>query len=245
MTLFKTLPNNRRYVIKINDLKKNDSCPMGLLQVKRAYNKAKKVHILDILESSGIQYAIWALRLFPCKKYYEYLIMMIELIALPIWETRYQHDLRPREACDSLCMWINGKISRSELNTAMSNALAAATSEYTKIVNNAGNGENNTLLYAYAAYAVHDFVSAIYTKNKDVALDTIADLVSLSVDECDEFEMWNEIKTRFTVFVTKKEREWKRLDILRAAYKKRRERGIRHVRFFRKRLLCRRLHHRH
>jgi len=77
-----------------------------------------------ILESNGIDDAVWCLQVLPLKEQMHFRADIAELV-LPIWEAKHPDDMRPREAIQGCRDFADGKIDERELDRLAAAARAA------------------------------------------------------------------------------------------------------------------------
>ena len=82
-----------------------------------------------ILESNGIEDAVWCLCTLPYKDRCLFL-MEVAYKVLPLFEERLPEDKRPREALEAVQKYYDGSITEEELKKAAADAAAAAAYAY-------------------------------------------------------------------------------------------------------------------
>ena len=96
----------------------------------RKYGRTKPITLLQILDSNGLDDALWALRCCDTdsdgeRLLHEWACWCAEQV-LPMFEGRYPDDKRPRRAIETKRRWLDGNASDEELNAACAAAGAAA-----------------------------------------------------------------------------------------------------------------------
>ena len=87
--------------------------------------KDREIDLIGILESNGIEHAVWALRCFEYRDYCRFLADVAESV-LHIFEEKFPEDDRPRKAIQAIRDYRAGKISLNDLDAAAKAAWAAA-----------------------------------------------------------------------------------------------------------------------
>ena len=104
-----------------------------------------------ILESNGLDYALWFLRVLPEEHHGKIRHLAADCAerVLHIFEIEYPEDKRPREAIQAARDFADGKITKDEMAAAASAAAAAYAS-----------ASAAAAAYAYAAYAAYAAAAA-------------------------------------------------------------------------------------
>jgi len=107
------------------------------------------VSILEILESNGIQDAVWALR---TQKYKDYCLFLADVAesVLHIFEREYPEDDRPRKCVEGVRLFHAGKITKYELKQLRTNVHAPVVYYTADPIGTA------SIACASAAYAARD-----------------------------------------------------------------------------------------
>lgn len=130
-------------------------------------NLDAKLTIEQILDSNGIEDAVWALRAVSDQKKVRLFMCDVAESVLYIFEERYPDDKRPREAIEASRKFANGKITKEELQKFEDAAHAATNVAF----------DDNAYAANDAAYAAADTTAdtadaaahAAYTVVRDVA----------------------------------------------------------------------------
>ena len=140
----------------LNIIKSHHPCPDGWAKLLKSLGKTKAddepVSLEYILNSNGIQDAVWALRCFDYKEYCLFLSDVAESV-LPIFEDKYPDDKRPRKCIEGIRLYHAGEIGLSEL-TQLSDAAHAAASAAARAAAHAAAYAAHAAAHA-AAYAAH------------------------------------------------------------------------------------------
>jgi len=115
--------------------------------------------VLQILESNGIEDAVWSLRCFDYRDYCLFLADVVELV-LHIYENEHD-DPAPRLAIQGIRDYHTGKITREELKNLSNDAANAATDAYLAAAS-----------YAYLAASYADF-AAVAEKAKWIEIEQL------------------------------------------------------------------------
>ncbi len=136
----------------------------------------------EILDHLGIEDALWCLRVLDYKDYCLFNADLAELV-LPIFESKFPDDNRPRFAIESIRKYHYGDIDREALKAAAVDASRAAN-EANAVYANAANAvyadaadaadaavyaAYATIATVYAADAVYDYANATYAYAIDAA----------------------------------------------------------------------------
>jgi hypothetical protein len=112
----------------LNEIRRFSPCEDSWKQLLTYLNKTKAddepLDFKTIIEAVGIKEAIWYLRTQEFKDYYK-LVVRVAYSVLPIFENKYPEDKRPRSAIEAVEDFMNGEISKEELETVRSAAWAA------------------------------------------------------------------------------------------------------------------------
>jgi hypothetical protein len=152
-------------VTTFNRLHSADACASGygklanfirdnLGVVPKDFGMDRPIPVALILESNGIDDALWVLRNAHCgdgdaerNRFLRLLACDFAEHVLPIFEKHHSDDNRPRQAIEAARLFEDGKVSYKEMATARAAARAAA----------------------YAAYAAADAAYAAYAARADAA----------------------------------------------------------------------------
>ena len=140
--------------ITLNQIRKKSPCQDGWEKLLKHLGKTKAddepISLAIVLESNGIQDAIWCLRALPDTerpKIVEFSCRCAESM-LPHFEKKFPGDDRPRKAIAAARAYVAGEISREELRYAASSAAAAY------------DVSSSAVSAAVAAYAAAAYVAA-------------------------------------------------------------------------------------
>jgi hypothetical protein len=122
------------FVTTLQKLKDNDACKPRfdhLVESLGEYGFSEPISISKILETNGVQDALWALRACDLTKNEE---CKVHLLAcdfaehvLPSFEREFPNDKRPRSAIEVKRKWAHGEATEGELTAARSAAASAAS----------------------------------------------------------------------------------------------------------------------
>ena len=85
----------------------------------KAYGRDTPITLLQILNINGLDDALWALRACPdSEKFAGLLACDYAEHVLPIFETRYPDDYRPRKTIETSRKYVNGEATDAELSAA-------------------------------------------------------------------------------------------------------------------------------
>ena len=95
------------------------------------FGKDTEINILTILESNGLEDALWCLRVTiqDCEREKRLIACEFAKSVLHIFETKHPNDDRPRKAIEAAKKFANNEISKKEMRSA---AYAAAASKSKK-----------------------------------------------------------------------------------------------------------------
>ena len=117
----------------LNEIRKYSPCASGWEKLLKHLGKTKAddedMDLMAVLESNGIQDAIWCLRVFDYKDYCLFLADIAESV-LDIFEKRYPENKAPRNAVKAIRDFHNGVISRDKLDDDAAAAYDAAAAAY-------------------------------------------------------------------------------------------------------------------
>jgi len=114
----------------LNKIKEHSPCENGWKQLLNYLGKTQAddepLELRTILESNGLDDAIWALRAVK-GKHKEIRLFAADCaeLVIPIYEKQYPHDSRPRLAIQAAIDYANGLVSEKELAAAWAAARAA------------------------------------------------------------------------------------------------------------------------
>jgi hypothetical protein len=115
-------------------LREADACSSGMATLIASLPKSqtaeKQISLAHILKSNGLDHALWALRAttVDARKYAARMSIDFALECLANFEKAYPDDTRPRSAIEAAGLFLDGKITLQELETARSAAWSAARS---------------------------------------------------------------------------------------------------------------------
>lgn len=140
-----------------------------------------KLTIKQILDSNGIEDAIWALKAINDQENIRLFACDVAESVLHIYEERYPDDKRPREAIEASKRFANNEITKKELQIIENNAYEASKDAADAATFNAAN----------AADAVADVVAYDAIVN---ATYTAADAVADAADAAARKKQWDKIE---------------------------------------------------
>ena len=112
-------------------LRKNSACSLGMetliASLPKSHTEDKRVSLAHILKSNGLEHALWALRATTVdgRKYAARMAIDFASECLANFEKVYPDDKRPRSAVEAAGLFLDGKLTLQELETAESAAWAA------------------------------------------------------------------------------------------------------------------------
>jgi hypothetical protein len=115
-------------------LRKNSACLSGMdtliASLPKTQTAEKQISLAHILKSNGLDHALWALRAttVDARKYAARMSIDFALECLANFEKAYPDDTRPRSAIEAAGLFLDGKITLQELETAWSAAESAVWS---------------------------------------------------------------------------------------------------------------------
>lgn len=115
----------------LNEIKRHNPCESGWKKLTknlggiRKYGKDTPVTLLQILDSNGLNDALWALRACNDERFARLLACDYAEHILHIFESRYPDDKRPRRAIEVSRRCADGLATEDELNAARDAARAA------------------------------------------------------------------------------------------------------------------------
>lgn len=167
----------------LNEIKKHRPCIDGWKKLLASLGKTQAddepLSFKHILENNGIKDAVWALRVLPLKDQALFRADVAEFV-LHLFESKYPHDVRPRQAIVAMRLFAHGKISEDDLSKASFAACYAA---------NATDYATNATAYAADASAYAAYAAANVAHTSSVAVDYLICCVG--------FYKWQEIERLF------------------------------------------------
>ena len=120
-----------KYVTTLRKIKAHNPCGNGWKKLLKSLGKTKcddePLELLTILESNGLQDAIWALRtLEGCDREIRLLACQFACDVLPIFERLVPGDMRPRQAIETAALFAEGLEGAAASDVARVAARAAA-----------------------------------------------------------------------------------------------------------------------
>lgn len=112
-------------------IRKHGPCAVGWSKLTHALGTsepATEVSLLQILESNGLDHALWSARAFDTPKaerFWRLFACACAEATLPIWEHQFPEDGRPRLAIATARRFADGEATLSELHAAEAAALSA------------------------------------------------------------------------------------------------------------------------
>lgn len=112
-------------------LRQHSACARGMRTLKASLPSDQSPEALisleHIMQSNGLDHALWALRATttPSSKLAARIAIAMAYEALPIFESQYAEDKRPRRALEVATAYLDGKATRDELNAARAAEAAA------------------------------------------------------------------------------------------------------------------------
>ena len=170
----------------LNEIRKKHPCTSGWNTLLKSLDKTQAddepVSFKYILESNGIQDAVWCLRVLGYKEVCLFCADVAEL-TLPIFEEKYPDDKRPREAIEGVRKFYADEITLDDLGI-LRKAAAYAAADYATAA---------TAAYAAAAYA--DYATTAYA----AAAAATAAYAAADVTDADAArkEQWGKIEALF------------------------------------------------
>jgi hypothetical protein len=155
----------------LNNIREFSPCEDGWRQLLTYLNKTKaedeSLDFKTILQAIGIKDTIWCLRTQEFKDYYKFVtrVARVAYSVLPIFEKKYPNDQRPRSAIEAVDKFMNGEISKGELEehlNAVSAADAAAAAYAADAAAEAAAADSNDAAY-WAADAAANAANAAAT----------------------------------------------------------------------------------
>jgi hypothetical protein len=120
-------------VTTFEKLKKQGACEEGYRKLAKAlggissFGKDEPITLIQILDSNGLDDAIWALRACDdCDRFARELVCDFADECLPIFEKQAPKDNRPRKAIEVARRYARGEATQEELGAAMAAARDAA-----------------------------------------------------------------------------------------------------------------------
>ena len=145
--------------------KENKACSSGyktlIKSLPKGHSKTEPIALTHIIESNGLQDAIWALRATtePCRDFITSYALWCAEQVLDIYEKEYPNDKRVRECLEGIRKYQAGKISKKDL----------------LILRNAAYDAYDADTAAYAAYAAYAAAGVVAYAAADAAAYAAAD----------------------------------------------------------------------
>jgi len=160
--------------INANELKELSACTSGYKTFVEAHED-KTVKLSEALESNGIDDLFWLLDEIPLSTEQENDLRLLACDyasdVLHIFEEKYPTDKRPRLAIEAARKYINGEISKEELDDVVVAAAAAraAARSATVAARAAARSATVAAVADYAASAVADYAASATTSSRAAA----------------------------------------------------------------------------
>ena len=166
-----------RMATNFKKLRDADACTSGYRTLAKylgsveEYGEDKEINLLTILESNGLNDALWCLRatLQDCDKEERLIACEFAESVLHVFEAKRPNDDRPRKAIEAAKKFANGEISKEDLLAAKRAAYAAAAAAAAAFA--ADDADANAA--AAAAYAVAAADDDAARKSKKEQLEEI------------------------------------------------------------------------
>ena len=100
----------------------------------RKYGKDTPLTLLQILDSNGLDDALWALRAFGDKRFARLLVCDYAEHVLHLFKAEYPEDKRPQQAIEVSRKYANGKATSEESDAAWAAARDAALEKQKQII---------------------------------------------------------------------------------------------------------------
>jgi hypothetical protein len=170
----------------LNKIRKFNPYKDGWKQLLSYLNKTKaddeSLDFKTILQAVGTKEAIWCLRTQEFKDYYKF-FTRVAYSVLPIYEDKYPNDTRLRLGIEAVEKFMEGEISKEELEAADNNSYEASRFAYSNcvIANFAQRHWEEIVYYPsdtyekkayYAACSDHDAALAVYDAANSIHLFT-------------------------------------------------------------------------
>ena len=151
----------------LNRIREHSPCTDGWKKLNKylgsEYGEGTPINLLTILDSNGVQDMLWCLRatVEDSNPVSSQLAIAFAEEVLPIFESRYPADSRPRMAIQAAKDYAEGKISIEEVRAA-ANAAANAAFDAANATANVAKAAFDAAYAAYAANAAYAAFDAAY-----------------------------------------------------------------------------------
>ena len=146
-----------------------------------------EVTVLQVLDSNGIQDAVYALKTQDYKNYCLFLADVVESV-LHLFEEKYPNDQRPRKCIEGIRLWYDGKITDEELDELRKDAYFAARAASAATGATAWTA---SAAWSAAGYVATGYVAASVVRAVDAASSATRD------------KKWKEIETILRKYIDK------------------------------------------
>ena len=164
----------------LNEIRKYHPCESGWKKLLSYLGKTQAddepLDLMTILESNGIEDAMWCLRCFHYRDYCLFNADIAESV-IDIFHNKHPHDTRPQAAINAIRAWHSGLIEKDEL-IAAANAAYAADAAYAA----ADAAYAAAYAAADAADAAYAAVDAAYAAAYAAATDAATDAAYAAAD---------------------------------------------------------------
>jgi len=161
----------------LNKIRKHSPCEDGWVKLNKFlgsdYGKDASVKFSQILESNGLDDALWCLRSICPEHEKEVRLFAVDCAerVLPIYEKKYPNDSRVRDCIEATKKYLNDEITLEELRVfrvaAYAAAYAADADAYAAADAAAVAAENDAAYAAYAAAVAAAADAAAYARKKE------------------------------------------------------------------------------
>jgi hypothetical protein len=103
------------YKITLQDAKKMRACRSGIEKALKAYPDQTEISLRQLLDSNGIEDAVWALRCIDDKNTELLFRVDIASLVVPVYEKWYPNDFRVRNYIKAMYDFVDKKISEKDL----------------------------------------------------------------------------------------------------------------------------------
>jgi len=187
----------------LNEIRAKIPCSSGWSKLLTSLNKTKadddEITFKYILESNGIEDAVWCLKVKDYKEVCLFCADVAELV-LPIFEKKHPDDKRPREAIEGVRLYHSGDITIDALrNLRTAAAYAADAAADADAAYAADAAADADAAYAAADAAAAADADAAYAA-ADAAAAADADAAYAAADAAADAarkEQWNKIEALF------------------------------------------------
>ena len=178
----------------LNEISNYHPCKSGWKTLLKSLGKTSSddepISFKHILESNGIEDAVWCLRTLEYKEICLFCADVAESV-LPFFEKKYPEDKRPRKAIEGIRLYQSGDITTDYLNLlrdadaayayAYADAAAAAAAAAYAAADAAADAAYDAAAYAANAYAANAAAAAAYAA-ADADAYTAADAAAYAAD---------------------------------------------------------------